>query len=95
MSGGGEGVADDVGTLCSDLNVVSGFQLTVQHMIFFYVHEGCIMVSLGIAVSVTEDLQFVSLFATLTFLNSWKGFFSFLCVALFWSVLVSFFKILS
>ena len=61
-------VSNNVIILCSNLNVVFRFELSVKHGVFFHPHEGCIVVRFGITVFSIKNFHglFISLF-------SWKN----------------------
>jgi len=52
-------VAEDELIFGADLHIVTGFELTVSHMVFFHSHESSNVVGLAKAVSIAQDVFLV------------------------------------
>ena len=51
--------ADDEGSTGGQLDIVGRLELSVEHVVRLHAYEGCIVVSLGITVSASHDLEMV------------------------------------
>src|SRR5690606_3106603 len=51
-----DGIKQDKLVLSRHLNVITWFELSVFHMIFFHTHKGSVSIRFRIAVTVTENL---------------------------------------
>ena len=66
ISVGGNVAAYDEFAACCHVDIVSGLELPVFHVVFFHVHEGCIMVCFAVAVSVSTDMDIICILLELS-----------------------------
>ena len=50
---------DDKIAACCHIDIVSGLELPVSHVVFLYVHKGCVMVRFAEAVPISADMNII------------------------------------
>lgn len=56
----GNVTSDDKIAACCHIDIISGLELPVSHVVFFHVNKGCIMIRFAEAVSISTDVKIIS-----------------------------------